>query len=184
MALGLHRRAHHAEDGPQGSVAGSEAGDEGVHRALPWSDGVRVAGFQAERIAAVVETDAGSFGDDTATETLIEAVYERTAVALRVDGAEVGSFPSVREEIRSAACSGRSPAQLGVVFESSSSGFRWSQNSGSPISVQRSSKASFLASTSRWMRSALEGSMEARSKPSRMFSISRAATPWPGGGIS
>ena len=27
VALGLHRCAHHPEDGPQGSIAGSEAGD-------------------------------------------------------------------------------------------------------------------------------------------------------------
>src|SRR5215208_4647150 len=86
VALGLHRSAHHAEDGPQRSVTSSETGDESVHRALTWSDSVRVTRFQAEGVAAVVETDAGSFGDDTAAEAFIQAVYERTAVALRVNG--------------------------------------------------------------------------------------------------
>src|SRR5215212_5228783 len=92
VALGLHRSAHHAEDGPQSSVTGSETRDESVHRALTRSDGVRVTRFQAERVAAVVETDAGSFGDDAAAEPLVEAVYERTAVALRVYGAEIGGI--------------------------------------------------------------------------------------------
>src|SRR5215210_4861881 len=91
VALGLHRSAHHAEDRPQRSITSSQTGDESVYRAFTWSDGVRVASFQAERVAAVVETDAGSFGNDTAAETSVEAVYERTAIALRVYGAEIGS---------------------------------------------------------------------------------------------
>jgi hypothetical protein len=91
VTLGLHRSAHHAEDCPQRSVTSSETGDESVHRTLAWSDGVGVTRFQAERAAAVVETDASSFGNDTATETSVEAVYERTAIALRVYGAEIGS---------------------------------------------------------------------------------------------
>src|SRR5829696_1125846 len=118
VALGLHRGAHHAEDGPEGSFAGSEAGNEGVHRTLTWSDGVRVARFQAERVAAVVETNAGSFGDYTAAETSVEAVYERTAVALRVDGAEIGSIaPRVGRRDHHCGVAGDRPAKpRSVVF--------------------------------------------------------------------
>src|SRR5215212_10106608 len=94
MPLGLHRRAHHPEDGPESSVPGSEARDDGVHRTLPRSDGVRVAWFQAEQVAAVVEADTRTLGDDTAAEAFIEAVYERTAVAFRIHRAEVGRVPA------------------------------------------------------------------------------------------
>src|SRR5215212_207548 len=92
MPLGLHRRAHHPEYGPESSVPCSKARDDGVHRTLPRSDGVRVAWFQAEQVATVVETNARTLGDDTAAETSIEAVYEGTAVSLRVHGAEVGGI--------------------------------------------------------------------------------------------
>src|SRR5215208_120922 len=94
MPLGLHRRAHHPEDGPESSVPGSKARDDGVNRTLPRSDGVRVAWFQAEQVAAVVEADTRTLGDDTAAEAFIEAVYERTAVAFRIHRAEVGRVPA------------------------------------------------------------------------------------------
>src|SRR5215213_7651835 len=90
VTLGLHGGAHHPEDGPERPFAGNEAGDEGVHRALARGDGVRMPGFEAKRVTAVVEADARAFGDYAAAEGPVEAVYERAAVALSVHGAEVG----------------------------------------------------------------------------------------------
>ena len=62
--------AHHPEDGPERPFARGKAGDDGVHRTLAWGDGVRMAGFEAERGAAVLEADAGALGDDAAAEPL------------------------------------------------------------------------------------------------------------------
>ena len=126
-----------------------------------------------------METDAGSFGDDTATETLIEAVYERTAVALRVDGAEVGGFPpGAGSELRSAACSGDAPAQaFGVVFRDQlSSGFPCGAELRVPDLVVEIFEGQLLRLDLEVDAIRARG-LQARSNPSRMFSISSAATP-------
>src|SRR5512135_3645020 len=53
VALRLHRAAHHAEAHHRLAVAGDESRDDGLVRALPRSDAVRVTVLEHERGAAV-----------------------------------------------------------------------------------------------------------------------------------
>ena len=185
LTLGLHRGAHYAENGPQGSFSRREAGDDGVHRVLPWSDGVRVARFEAERVAAVVETDTGAFRDYTAAEATIEAVDERAAVALCVNGAEVGSIARWvgRRDHRFGVVGDRPAQPCCVVFGE--------QLRRRHLGEVRVSYLVVQIFEGQLLRFDLEvdavrarGSRVFRSNPSRMLSISSAATPWPGGGTS
>src|SRR5256886_5230926 len=57
VALWLHVPAHHAERSDRLPVAGEEAGDDGVVRAFAAPDLVRVAGFQAEAGAPVLQPE-------------------------------------------------------------------------------------------------------------------------------
>src|SRR3712207_2304842 len=77
VALGLHRASHHPEGGPEGPFSGDQARYDRVQRTLARLEGVRMTPREAERVAPVLEADAGVPRHHAAAEAHVEAVYER-----------------------------------------------------------------------------------------------------------